>query len=168
MTRALAFVVVLLIATTAWAHDERFSASKVEIRPNEVLWAVDVATDGLQKVVKLPAATLKLTEPQLQETKADIVDYLLQNLTVEINGVSVEGEPGPLAPVYETLASGETYISYARQQFRFRSAAEVKRVQLSAKFFLAITNNHHAALTVSWGAGQRVYSRYGPFELELT
>jgi hydrogenase/urease accessory protein HupE len=129
-----------------------------------------VATDGLQKIVKLPAETLKLTEAQLQEAKPDIVAYLLECIKVEINGVSVEGEPGPLEPVYETIASsGEKYISYARQQFRFRSATEVQRVQLSATFFLAVTNNHHAALLVSWGgAPPRLYSRYGPFDLELT
>ena len=32
-----------------------------------------------------------------------------------------------------------------------------------------MTNNHHAALLVSWGgAPPRLYSRYGPFDLELT
>lgn len=160
---------VLLTGTAAWAHDERFSASKVEIKQNEVLWTVDVATQGLEKVVRLPAGALKLTEPQLQEAKTDIVAYLLECLKVEINGVSVEAEPGTLEPVYDTLvASGEKYIAFARQQFRFHSAAEVKRVQLSATLFLTITSQHHAALTVSWGGAQRLFSRYGPFELQLT
>ena len=167
-TRTLVFVVVLLTGTTAWAHDERFSSSNVAIRPNEVVWTVDVATDGLQKVVKLPAATLELTEAQLQEAKSEIVAYLLESLKVEINGVLVEAEPGTLGPLYETQASGKKYISYARQQFRFRSATEVKRVKLSATLFLAVTNNHHAAMLVWWGGSQKLFSKYGPFEFDLT
>ena len=141
----------------------------MEVRPNEVIWTVEVATQGLEKVLKLPADALKLTEPQLQEVKRDIVAFLLESLKVEINGVSVEAEPGTMEPVYDTLVgSGEKYISYARQQFRFRSATEVKRVTLSAALFLTVTSQHHAALTVSWNGAQRPFSRYGPFELELT
>lgn len=159
----------LLAGTVAWAHDERFSASKVEIRPHEVDWTVDVGTAGLEKVVRLPAGELKITESQLQEAKSDIVAYLLEYLKVEINGNAVEAEPGALEPVYATLVgTGEKYIAYARQHFRFRSAPEVKRVQLSAALFLTITKTHHAALTVSWGGAQKAFSRYGPFELDLT
>lgn len=89
----------------------------MEVRPNEVIWTVEVATQGLEKVLKLPADALKLTEPQLQEVKRDIVAYLLESLKAEINGVSVEAEPGTTKPVYDTLVgSGEKYISYARQQ----------------------------------------------------
>jgi hydrogenase/urease accessory protein HupE len=172
-TRSLALLLVLLFVpltgTTAWAHDERFSASRVEIRPNEVLWTVDVGTLGLEKVVRLPATELKLTEPQLQEAKSDIVAYLLDSLKVEINGKAVEPEVGTLEPLYATqVASGERYISYARLHLRFRSPAEVKRVQLSATLFLSITKSHHAALIVSWGPAQRLFSQFGPFELDLT
>jgi hydrogenase/urease accessory protein HupE len=157
------------VGTAAWAHDERFSASNVDVKDNEVIWTLDVATVGLEKVLKLPAPALKLTEPQLQEMKGDIVTYLLGSLKVEINGVSVEAEPGTLEPVYDTLvASGEKYIAYARQQFRFRSATKVERVTLSAALFLTVTSQHHAALTVSWNGAQRPFSRFGPFELELT
>jgi hydrogenase/urease accessory protein HupE len=170
-TRALllALVLVLLTGPAAWAHDERFSASNVEVKGNEVIWTVEVATQGLEKVMRLPAPALKLTEPQLQEMKGDLVSYLLECLKVEINGVSVEAEPGTLEPVYDTLVgTGEKYISYARQQFRFRSATEVKRVTLSAALFLTVTKQHHAALTVSWNGAQRPFSRFGPFELQLT
>jgi hydrogenase/urease accessory protein HupE len=128
-----------------------------------------VATQGLEKVLKLPADALKLTEPQLQEAKRDIVAYLLECIKVEINGVSVEAVPGTMEPVYDTLVgSGEKYISYARQQFRFPSSTPINRVTLSAAFFLTVTSQHHASLTVSWNGVQRPFSRYGPFELELT
>lgn len=141
----------------------------MEVRPHEVVWTVDVATDGLQKVVKLPAETLKLTEAQLQEAKRDIVDFLLDSMKVEINGVPVDAETGPIEPVYDTVAAtGQRYISYARQHFLYKSAAEVKRVKLSAALFLTVTSNHHAALTVSWNGAQRPFSRFGPFDLELT
>ena len=62
----------------------------------------------------------------------------------------MEAEPGALEPVYDALVeSGEKYIAYTRHQFRFRSATEVKRATLSAALFLTVTNQHHAALTVS-------------------
>ena len=139
------------------------------MRQHEVLWTVDVATEGLAKVVRLPANPFKLSDAELQDAKIDIVAYLLECLKVEINGDSVEAEPGALQPVYDkAVATGEQYISYARQQFRFRSTAEVKQVKLSAALFLTLTNNHHAALTLSWSGIQRPFSRFGPFELELT
>jgi hydrogenase/urease accessory protein HupE len=168
-TLALALFLVLVIGTLAWAHDERFSASKVDIRPNEVDWTVDVGTAGLEKVVRLPESERNLTEPMLQEAKPDIVAYLLEVLKVEINGKPVEAEPGAIEPVYADLTGKrEQYISYTRQHFRFRSETEIKSVKLSAALFLSITKNHHTALTVSWGGSQKVFSRFGPFELDLT
>ena len=80
---------LVLFAGSASAHDERFSTSKVEIKPNEVLWTVDVGVAGLEKVIRLPAGELELTEAQLQAAKSDIVAYLLECLKVEINGNSV-------------------------------------------------------------------------------
>jgi hydrogenase/urease accessory protein HupE len=166
---ALALLLVGLAAAHAWAHDERFSASKVEVRPNEVEWTVDVGTAGLEKVVHLAAGELNLTEAELQEAKPDVVAYLLESIKIEVNGSPVEPEPGALEPVYDAWAgTGQRYISYARQHFRFRSPAEIKRVQLSSALFLTLTRNHHSALTVTWGGAQKVYSRFGPFELDLT
>jgi hydrogenase/urease accessory protein HupE len=167
--RALLFVLLVLVGTPAWAHDERFSSSKVEIRPNQVDWTVDVGTAGLEKVVNLPAGELKITEAELQEAKPDIVAYLLENLKIEINGNPVEPEPGELEPVYDAwMGTGQKYISYARQHFRFPSASPIKRVQLTSSIFLTLTRNHHSALTVTWGGAQKLFSRYGPFELDLT
>ena len=171
MTRPL--VLALFVVLTAWsvasAHDERFSASRVEIKSNEVLWTVDVGVAGLEKVVRLPAGELELTPAQLQESKSDIDAYLLECLKVQINGKEVEAEPGALEPVHAaTVATGQKYISYARQHFRFPSAAEVKRVQLSSTLFFTVIRNHQAAVIVSWGGVQKIFTKYGPFELDLT
>ena len=124
---------------------------------------------GLEKVVRLPAGELELTVDQLQEAKSDIDAYLLECLKVEINGSPVEAEAGALEPVYaSTVATGQKYISYARQHFRFRSTTEVKRVQLSSALFFTVIRNHQAAVIVSWGGAQKVFTKYGPFELDLT
>ena len=162
-------MLVLFAGPVASAHDERFSASRVEIKPNEVLWTVDVGVAGLEKVVRLPAGELELTDAQLQEAKSDIDAYLLECLKVEINGSPVEAEAGALEPLYaSTVATGQKYISYARQHFRFRSPTEVKRVQLSSALFFTVIRNHQAAVIVSWGGAQKVFTKYGPFELDLT
>jgi hydrogenase/urease accessory protein HupE len=161
-------LLVLFAGSVASAHDERFSTSKVEIKPNEVLWTVDVGVAGLQTVVRLPAGELELTEAQLQDSKSDIVAYLHECLKVDINGNSVEAEAGALEPVYATGATGQKYISYARQHFRFPSTAEVKRVQLSSALFFTVIRNHQAAVIVSWGGVQKVYNKYGPYQLDLT
>jgi hypothetical protein len=154
---ALLLLVVVLTGTPAWAHDERISSSSVEVRPHEVLWAVDVGVAGLEKVVRLPAGELELTEAQLQDAKSDIDAYLLECLKVEINGKAVEAEAGALEPVYATVVgSSKQYISYARQHFRFPSSTAVERVQLSSTLFLTILRNHQSALTVTWGGTQKI------------
>jgi len=165
----LALVLVLLAGLVAWAHDERFSTSRVEIKPHEVLWTVDVGVAGLEKVIRLPAGELNLTEAQLQASKADIDAYLLECLKVSINDTEAEAEAGALEPVYaETVATGQKYISYARQHFRFPSTAEVTRVQLSSALFFTVIRNHQAAVVVSWGGVQKIFTKYGPFQLDLT
>jgi len=141
----------------------------VEIKPHEILWTVDVGVAGLEKVVRLPAGELELTDAQLQESKADIDAYLQECLKVTINGTEVEAEAGALEPVYAaTVATGQKYISYARQHFRFTSTAEVKRVQLSSALFFTVIRNHQAAVIVSWAGVQKIFTKYGPFELDLT
>jgi hydrogenase/urease accessory protein HupE len=59
-------------------------------------------------------------------------------------------------------------IAHARQEFRFPSAKPVTNVVLYGGFFATKTDQHHAVLNVTWDGGKRSYSRYGPFELELT
>jgi hydrogenase/urease accessory protein HupE len=161
-------VLVLVAGSVASAHDERFSTSNVEIKPNEVRWAVDAGVAGLEKVVRLPAGELELTEAQLQASKADIVTYLLECLKVEINGNAVEPEVGALEPVFATGTTGQKYISYARQHLRFPSTSEVKSVQISSALFFTVIRNHQSAVIISWGGAQKVYNKYGPYQLELT
>ncbi len=138
------------------------------MKPNEVLWTVDVGVAGLEKVVRLPAGELELTAAELQDSKSDIVAYLQECLKVDINGNTVEGEPGALEALYATSATGQKYISYARLHFRYPSTTEVKRVQLSARLFLTVIKNHQAAIIVSWAGVQKIFTKYGPFELDLT
>jgi hydrogenase/urease accessory protein HupE len=160
---------LLLAAALASTHDEKLSVSKVEVSRDEVVWTVDVALQGLEKVLRLPADPLDLSERQLQSAKDDIVRYLRTCMKIGINGVPIEAEAGPLEPVYETfVASGEKYIAHARQQFRFHSKDDVSTVSLSAAFFATVTDRHEAALKISWGGPPRLYKRTGPFELELT
>src|SRR5262247_214569 len=113
MISAVAAVLVLLAA-----HDEKLSVSRVEVTPDGIVWTVDVALQALEKVLKLPADPLDLTERQLQATKDEIVKYLRTCMKAEINGAEVTPEAEELSPVYETfIATGEKYIAHARQRF---------------------------------------------------
>jgi hydrogenase/urease accessory protein HupE len=152
------------------AHDEKVSASKVDVREDGVVWTVTVSLQGLQKVLEFPADPVELSDSQFRGMKDGIVRYLRTCMKLEINGVEVEGEAEGLEPVTEKfIATGEDYIAHARQSFRFRSASPVKRVSLAGAFFSTVTDRHHAVLSVSWNGAQRQFSRYGRFEqLELT
>jgi len=163
--------VLLLLAcgSAAWAHDEKFSVSRIEIKDDGLTWSVDVSLQGLEKIFKLPADPVDLSDSQFQTMKAAVVEYLRTCMKVEINGVPVEPEPGALAPLYERyVATGEMIIAHARQEFRFPSAKPVRNVVLSGAFFATKTDQHHAVLNVAWNGARRSYSRYGPFELDLT
>jgi hydrogenase/urease accessory protein HupE len=169
MMRGIASVLFLLAGSAVWAHDEKLSVSRVEVRPDEVVWSIDVALQGLQKILEFPADPIDLSERQLQEMKGAITRYLGKCLSLEINGREVQAEAGTLEPVYETfIASGEKYIAHARQQFRFRGGDPVKTVKLSLAVFSTLTDRHEAVLTVSWGGPPKAFKRSGPFELELT
>jgi hydrogenase/urease accessory protein HupE len=155
--------------SAAWAHDEKFSVSRIEIKEDGLTWSVDVSLQGLEKLLKLPADPVDLSESQFQGMKADIVAYLRTCMKVEINGGLVDPEAGTLAPLYERyVASGEMVIAHARQEFRFPSAKPVKNVALHGAFFATKTDQHHAVLNIAWNGAKRSYSRYGPFELDLT
>ncbi|MBV8880483.1 MAG: HupE/UreJ family protein [Planctomycetaceae bacterium] len=161
--------VLLLLTSTAAVHDEKFSSSRVEVTDVGVTWSVDVSLQGLETVMALPANPLDLTERQFKSLQPEIVRYLRTCMKVEIDGKVVEGEAGGLEPLYETnVASGEKYIAHARQEFRFASTAPIRRLVLVGGFFATKTDQHHAMLVVSWAGARRTYSRYGPFELELT
>jgi hypothetical protein len=90
-------------------------------------------------------------------------------MKVEINGERVEPEAGALSPLTERfVATGEMIIAHARQDFRFPSSKPVRSIVLSGAFFATKTDQHHAVLNVSWNGARRSFSRYGPFELDLT
>ena len=169
MIRGIASVLFLLAGASAFAHDEKLSVSRVEIRPGEVVWTIDVALQGLQKVLEFPADPIDLSERQLQGMKSAITQYLSKCLSVEINGTSAPLEAGALEPLYETfIASGEKYIAHARQQFLARNASPVKTVKISLAIFSTLTDRHEAVLNVAWGGPPKTFKRTGPFELELT
>jgi hypothetical protein len=169
MTRVLAVLIFLGSGSSLWAHDEKLSLSRVEVKDRELVWSVDVALQGLEKVLPLPAVAYDLSDRQLQELKPAIVQYLLRCLQVEINGVPVQAEPGTLEPLLETfVATGDKYIAHARQEFRFPSPGPIRRVTLSGAFFRTLTDRHQAVLDVSWDGAKRRFERVGPFDLELT
>src|SRR5687768_3260360 len=91
---------VLLILA---AHDEKLSVSRVEVQNDAVVWTVDLALQGLEKVLKLPADPLDLSERQLQGMKDELVKYLRTCMKAEINGAMAEPEAGDLSPLYETF-----------------------------------------------------------------
>src|SRR5262245_32753763 len=162
MMHALAVVLCLAVP------EEKVSVSRVEVRTDGVVWTVDVALQGLEKVLQLPTDPLDLSERQLHGMKDEIVRYLGTCMKVEINGASVEPEAGSLEPLYETfIATGEKYTAHARQRSPFASP-EVKRATLYGAFFSTVTDRHEAAITVSWNGAQRIFKRVGPFQLEIT
>lgn len=162
MIAALAALLVLA------AHDEKLSVSRVEVKADGIVWTVDVALQGLEKILKLPADPIDLSERQLQGMKDEIVAYLRTCMKAEINGAVIDPEAGSLEPVYETfIATGEKYIAHARQRFRF-AAPSVKRATLYGAFFRTVTDRHEAVITVSWNGAQRTFKRTGEFELEIT
>jgi hydrogenase/urease accessory protein HupE len=169
MKSACTLLFLLSTAVAAAAHDEKFSSSKIVVGSDGVTWTVDVSLSGLEKIFPLPASPVDLTDRQFQSLQPEIVKYLRTCMKVRINGIEVEGEPGRLDPVTETfVASGEQVIAHARQEFRFPSKTPVKTVTLAGAFFATKTDQHHAMLYVIWDGAQRLWSRYGPFELELT
>ena len=152
-----------------FAHDEKLSVSKVDVRDDGIVWTVDVSLQGLEKVLKLPADPVELSDSQFLGMKDEIVRYLRTCMKLEINGAEVQGEAEALEPLLETfVVTGDKYIAHARQVFRFRSPSPVKHAVLRGAFVSTVTDRHHAVLTVSWNGVSRRFSRYGPFELEIT
>ncbi|HLY11329.1 MAG TPA: HupE/UreJ family protein [Planctomycetota bacterium] len=160
---------LLAAGSAALAHDEKFSSSRIDVGADGVTWSVDVSVQGLGKVLTLPASPTELSGRQFQALEPEMVTYLRRCLHVTINGIPVPAQPLSSEPLTETfVATGEKYIAHARLNFRFPSASPVQEVLLSGSFFAAQTAQHHAVLVVSWNGARRSFSRYGPFELELT
>ena len=167
----IAWTLLALLATgaSAWAHDEKFSSSRVEVKDDAVTWSVDVSVQAIGTVIPLPANPLDLSEREFEALRPQILRYLRSTMAVRINGDPIEPEPGPTDPVRETsVTSGEKYIAHFWQTFRFPAPSRPATVGLSGAFFATRTREHHAILVVSWDGAKRSFSRYGPFEMELT
>ena len=160
---------LLLGGGTLFAHDEKVSASEVRVESHEIVWKVDVGLAGLEKALKLPAATAQLSEGQLQLLKPEIAEYLRSGISVEVNGRVTAAEIGELEPLYEPfLLSGEPYIARVRQLFLFRSQEEVRRLRLGIRLFSGLTAEHRAVVHVRWGGQERQFVRVGPSTLDLS
>lgn len=162
MPLTLAFLAALL------AHDEGSSSSDIRISGKQVVWAVDVGTLGLQRVMDLGAPPHLLTREKLEPFRERIGRYVAAGLTVEINGREVVAESGDMEPVFELIPPTEIRVlAKVRQFFVFRSPEPVERVTLGFKVFCDLVPNHRAVMTVSWDGRAREYVLYGKTELKL-
>ena len=114
ITRPLVLAVLLVLSR--WGPSPRpttrgFSTSKVEIRPNEVLWTVDAEWRASKRSSGFRPVRSSSPRPSCRRRKRTVVTYLLECLKVEINGNPVEGEAGALEPVFATGPTGQKYIS---------------------------------------------------------
>jgi len=59
----IAWTSLILLATgaAAWAHDEKFSSSRVEVKEDQVLWSVDVSVQAIGTVIPQAANPLDLS-----------------------------------------------------------------------------------------------------------
>ena len=113
MKTAVTALLVLATGAAAWAHDEKFSSSRVEVKDDLVTWSVDVSLQAMGTVVPLPANPLDLSEREFEALRPEFIRYLQTCMSVKINGAVVEPEPGPTDPVRETsVTSGEKYIAH--------------------------------------------------------
>jgi hydrogenase/urease accessory protein HupE len=155
-------------ADPALAHDETVSTSEVQIDEREILWRVEVGTEGLDKAIKLPARGPDLTEALLESAKPVIARYLQGGLTVEIDGVAATPEVGKLEPRYEPfVASGEPYVARAQLELRYRSptGAPIEEVKAGLRLFAELTSQHRALVKLRWAGELKQTTKLGPTEL---
>jgi hydrogenase/urease accessory protein HupE len=159
---------LVLLLTAVPRHDEKVSASKIVVLERELVWEVDVARSWLEERVKFPAASLDLSEAQLQSVKAEIARYLRAGLSAELNGAVAEPEVGALTPEYfPWIATGEPYIARLKMVFRFRAAGEIRRIKLGVRFFEDQTKKHQAIVAVIWNGAIYEFAPIGPTGIEL-
>jgi len=155
-------------ARSGLAHDEKVSASEVEIDGRTVVWRIDVGLVGLAKAVNLPADPAALSEAQLESSRGAIGSFLARGVSVEMDGRPVPAEIGRMDPIYEPfLLSGEPYVARVRQELRFHGASPAERVRLGIRLFAEITAQHRAVVDVRWGGEARHFVRVGPCTLDL-
>jgi hydrogenase/urease accessory protein HupE len=149
-------------------HDEKRSFSRVAVGPGGVEWTIELPTEGLAKVLKLPAEPLELVDEDLPDLRAELEAYLARAVALAADGKAVPLKVSGLDPVRELhLASGKPYIAHVRVKLS-GAMGEPSVVVLSAALFATVTDAHKAAFQVQWAGRQRVWSRSGPFELEIS
>ena len=62
MKTAWTALLLLVSGAAAWAHDEKFSSSRVDVKDDAVVWSVDVSVQAIGTVLPLPANPLTLVE----------------------------------------------------------------------------------------------------------
>lgn len=151
------------------AHDEKVSASEIDVAEREVVWRIDVGVAGLAKAIEIPAEPAALSESALQAAKQEIARYLAAGVSLEVNGRPAAPVPGRLEPIYEPFVlSAEPYIARVRQELRFRSEDPIERLRIRLRLFAELTGEHRAVVVVHWERETRQWVRVGPTQLDLT
>ena len=82
MKTAVTALLVLATGAAAWAHDEKFSSSRVEVKDDLVTWSVDVSLQAMGTVVPLPANPLDLSEREFEALRPEFIRYLQTCMSV--------------------------------------------------------------------------------------
>jgi hydrogenase/urease accessory protein HupE len=159
---------VLAVLLALLAHDEGSSSSEVRIEGGEVVWAVELGTLGLARVMDLGAPPHRLREEDLLPHRERIARFVRSGLSVRIDGKEAEGEAGALEALYEEIPPTDVRVlSRVRQVFRFRTGEAPGRVTLGYRVFCDLVPNHRAVMTVAWAGRTREFVLRGASELKL-
>ena len=160
---------LLVLSALIW-HDEKVSASGIVVQERELIWTVDAARSWLEPRVRFPAATFDLSETQLQGVKEEIVRYLAEGLSVEINGKVIPPAAGALTPELVDIPFSpvkEQYIGRMKLEFRFASPEPIRTIKLGVRFFADQPRRHQAIVTVVWAPDVYEFAPIGPAEIRL-
>jgi hydrogenase/urease accessory protein HupE len=160
-----------MLALMLWPsppHDEKLSVSRLRVHERGADWVLDLPTEGLAKVVVLPAEVLDLEDEDLPALKEPLRDWLATSVKLRIDGKEVPFRMGSLHPLHEPhLASGGRYLAHVRATLHFDAPDEPRRLDVAAALFATLTDAHQAQLHVTWGGRTRPWRFAGPFELEI-
>jgi hydrogenase/urease accessory protein HupE len=161
-------IALCLLAALVAPHDEKRSFSRIAVGPSGVDWTLELPTEGLAKVVALPAAPLDLVDDDLPDLRPALEDYLARAVALSVDGSPAPLKISALEPVRELhLATGRPYLAHLRIRLN-ASVREPASIAIAAALFATVTDAHKAAIQVAWAGRQRVWSRTGPFELAVS